>query len=411
MRNKVFLTFLGTGNYQECMYAYQGKQSKKVIYVQTALVDIIAPDCNKYIAFCTESAFNTHFEQLNKECGNKFTAIKIPNGLDETEIWSIFQKIYDELNDNDEVILDITHSFRFIPMLGITLLQYAKFLKKIDVKGLYYGAFDARNEYDNVAPILNLTSFSALQDWSMFGSQFINTGNIMGLNKIIAQSISPILRETRGSNIDAQRIREINKNLEDISLDFSTCRGNELKTGEKIIKLRNDIGELEKNILPAFTPIMEKVKNELKDFEENNYIKNLFASVKWCIDKDLIQQGITQLQEAVITIISDKLGNLTNEERQQRSIISSYLGFGISKPQEEWKEPLTTDIAKQIIQNMENDTYDYEEISKAYSSLSEYRNNINHGGYNSQNIPNNRFKTCLEEQYRKLYEIFLKNAH
>lgn len=52
--------------------------------------------------------------------------VDIPDGKSESEIWEIFQKIYGCLSTNDSIVFDITHSFRSIPMLAITAINYAR---------------------------------------------------------------------------------------------------------------------------------------------------------------------------------------------------------------------------------------------------------------------------------------------
>src|SRR5690606_16601888 len=66
----------------------------------------------------------------------------IPEGFSSEEIWSIFQKIVDNVHTGDIIYLDITHAFRSIPMLGMVLLNYLKALHRIEVKAIYYGAFE-----------------------------------------------------------------------------------------------------------------------------------------------------------------------------------------------------------------------------------------------------------------------------
>lgn len=39
--------------------------------------------------------------------------------------------------EGDEIIFDITHSFRSIPMLAITIMNYAKVLKNCKLKEVY----------------------------------------------------------------------------------------------------------------------------------------------------------------------------------------------------------------------------------------------------------------------------------
>jgi CRISPR-associated protein, TM1812 family len=414
MARKVFLTFLGTGNYLECVYKYNEKKSKVVTYIQTALVDILADDYTDFIAFCTEEASKTHFSKLNEECGGKFKEVIIPQGFDEKEIWDIFKIVFDELEENDEVILDTTHSFRSIPMLGITLIQYAKFIKQITVKGIYYGAFanlglpkeiveKYPNPKDRVAPILDLTSFSILQDWTNYGSQFINTGNVNNLSKIADQSTNKILKETQGQDKNAKKLEKINGYLNEIGEDFRTNRGKKYLAAETIIKAKNAIDELkEQTVLSAFTPILTKLNEEFSKYEKDDE-KNLLHAVQWCIDKDLIQQGITQLQEAVITILCEKIGE-DYMKRKNREIVSSYLTFGIRKPSEEWEGVLKGEKAELLIDKL-GEIESLEEISDRYSALTDKRNTINHGGFTDKDAKSSKFKDALSKNYEELKKL------
>ena len=139
---KVFLSFLGTGNYEKCIYTFEKQKSKNVKFVQNAIVEICKDKFDKKFVLCTPSARNTHYNSLVNEIGYSFEAVNISEDMSEKGIWEIFQQIYDVLDENDEIIFDITHSFRFMPMLGITLLQMAKFLKNIKVKKVFYGAYE-----------------------------------------------------------------------------------------------------------------------------------------------------------------------------------------------------------------------------------------------------------------------------
>ena len=92
----------------------------------------------------------------------ELTPKDIKDGKDTDEIWEIFDVIYNEINDGDELFLDITHAFRYLPMLLTVLINYSKFLKKITVKSITYGNFMAEGD---LKPIMDLTSISVLQDY------------------------------------------------------------------------------------------------------------------------------------------------------------------------------------------------------------------------------------------------------
>ena len=158
MARKVFLSFLGTGNYKECKYVCQEKGESKIVkYVQEAILDLYAKDFSKndiaYI-FLTKDAEEKHWEKLMDKIGEKPFSIQaitnVPEGYSEIEIWNIFQILYDKLEEEDEVILDVTHGFRSLPMLGIVLLNYARSLKKIKIQHILYGAFESLGPAYNI---------------------------------------------------------------------------------------------------------------------------------------------------------------------------------------------------------------------------------------------------------------------
>src|SRR5699024_4490556 len=84
--------------------------------------------------------------------------IEIPNGKSTEEIWEIFQIVYDLIEKGDELLFDITHGFRSLPMLNMVLINYAKLLKEITVSGIFYGNWEARYTEKNkeYSPIWNL---------------------------------------------------------------------------------------------------------------------------------------------------------------------------------------------------------------------------------------------------------------
>lgn len=54
----------------------------------------------------------------------------IPEGRNEQEMWEIFQKVYGQMHEGDELYIDLTHAFRYLPMLVLVLSNYAKLIGK-----------------------------------------------------------------------------------------------------------------------------------------------------------------------------------------------------------------------------------------------------------------------------------------
>ena len=75
-----------------------------------------------------------------------------------------------EIDEGDHIILDITHSFRFFPVLAFIVLSFARITKKCEIKGIFYGAMgsragDAGQTAQIHIPIFDLTPSVELFDW------------------------------------------------------------------------------------------------------------------------------------------------------------------------------------------------------------------------------------------------------
>src|SRR5690606_7835290 len=90
----------------------------------------------------TRLGLRDELESLSKKKGFQVENIGIPEGHNEEELWEIFKTILDQLEEGDEIILDITHSFRYLPMLTFIIINYARIVKKCSLKAVYYGAFE-----------------------------------------------------------------------------------------------------------------------------------------------------------------------------------------------------------------------------------------------------------------------------
>ena len=138
------LTFLGTGKYTETTYVkHDGTACCRTDLFPEAVVELYQPD--QLIAFVTpkvKSDKATELFQLQKTLGSKFRPKDIPNGNSTRELWDIFKACEDVVDPKDEIILDITHAFRSIPLLVFIAASYLRQVKQVELKYIIYGAFD-----------------------------------------------------------------------------------------------------------------------------------------------------------------------------------------------------------------------------------------------------------------------------
>lgn len=329
---KKYISFLGTNRYVPANYYYptEKHQVDYVCYVQEAIIPLLCADWtseDEALIFLTEKAeqenwskggdpknkkdkkrypeygLEKRLEFLKKE-GNYSLGIRpirnIPKGIEEDEIWELFDRILAELAPKDQIILDITYSFRSIPMLGMVLMNYAKLLKGVEVIGVYYGAFETlgqafevwdKDTKDRNAPIVNLMGISELQDWTIAAESFLNGGNAQAISKKIGLTQS-ILAE----------------NLEQFTNSLLMCRGKDLKLDLPINNLKTIVSVSQQtNIQAQLQPILEKVEEKIAPFESRS-VRNGLAAVQWCIDHKMIQQGYTFLQETIVSLTLEESG-------------------------------------------------------------------------------------------------------
>jgi len=420
MANKL-LTFLGTNDYLECNYYLNNSIEKiQTRFIQSALAKLICKNWledDKIIIFVTKDAKEINYDTPNKynkpglnevlkdlklKCMH--TSVLIPEGKDVEELWKIFQKIIDVVDDKDNIYLDITHSFRFMPMLVLITLNYAKFLKGINISEVYYGAIESGgtlNELkkldvkDRYAPIFNITQFVSLFDWTVAVEKFLSTGDATKISELTQTAIKPILRDTKGKDKSAAVMKKLACGLEKFSKDISICRGIEIQNSiSEIKKTLNDPIILD-SLLPQMVPMFQKIKDKYAYFGEDNF-KNIIQVVKWCSEHNQIQQGFTFLQELIISFECKRKGyDITNRKNREN------VACELSK---RWKEVGYDKSKEEKGYNLTPENTDYE-LSKIYSEIGEYRNNINHAGYRENRLSYEKFVKNLKEYIQKVDNI------
>ncbi len=427
MSRKVLLSFLGTGNYMSCKYkSKEMGESKVVVYAQEAIADLYCREFTKndiaYV-FLTKAAEEKHWDDLNSVLVGKHQfkvkGVKnISEGYSEEQLWSIFETIYNVLEEDDEIILDVTHAFRSLPMLQIVLLNYAKSLKNVKINAILYGAFESigpayniaeriPNPKDRVAALLDLTAFSAIQAWTFGAESFIKTGKTTTIKQLSLENIKPILIDSKGKDETANGIRGLMKSLSSIENSITTNRGKLINEGESFEQAKAEILKLSENTDTVFTPIkpiLKQILSKLEVFDERPHWE---AAVQWCIDHELIQQGITQLQEGIISFICEK-HELDKYNLTDRELVAQALNILEQKFEEaDWHTPAAD--YKEKVKEIINDEFAKEHKGN-YAALSTYRNDINHGGYKENSISNGRqFKGNLEKIFKEFR--YIRNEH
>ncbi|MDD7474060.1 MAG: TIGR02221 family CRISPR-associated protein [Bdellovibrionota bacterium] len=382
----LFISFLGTSDYKVCRYYFDNNKNDycDTKFIQEALISkyckYLNEENDRIYIFVTKKAEEKNWNELeyalrsidNLNC--KIIKRNIPNGNNEADLWEIFNIVNNEIIDNDEIYLDITHAFRFIPMISCYLLNFAKIQKNITIKHINYGSIesllpnihsglisdlekDIPNIEDRLAPVYELSLLDSLFDWSTSLDGFIKYGNATKIKDTIQKNnlkFSPLnlfsannsskkgdcmedcLRNliskisdyldvfTKAVYIsDVQKallyIRNIKKALDDLKNDTNL-------SSESLVSIRNDNPQIELTL-----DTLHGLRKEFKDISYDNDIMDSFKISAWCLNHEMYQPSITILYESTITYFLNLLTNILPQDvnnknyLKKREFVSSLL--------------------------------------------------------------------------------------
>lgn len=436
MARKVFISVLGTGFYGKCKYTrgeYNSVKASETRFIQQSTLEYLnVYDWGKNdaaIFLLTGRAKTSNWNKEIKTRQNPITKeeeeyfgleyvleqmnlpveicpVGIADGKDEDEMWKIFNALFNVLKDGDKLYFDLTHSFRYIPMLVLVLGNYSKFLKNVTIKSITYGNYEARNE--NNAPIVDLLPLSALQDWTYAAGQFLESGNVRRLQHLCNEELKPILREAKGSDHDATNLKTFINTLADVIDERVTCRGMNIIKSEAFRKMKNVSDKLETTKIEPLNPVFDKIKQSMVFFDENENVRNGFSAAVWCFQNNLLQQAATILQEFVISYICLRHGIQIDDEGKRDWVTSAFTIKNNNLAEKDWrlnKVPEVAEIQKENIKRiLEDDLFASVDFVNAFVNLSEVRNDYNHSGMRSVRKPLN--PNSIKNNIEKCINIF-----
>lgn len=385
---------------------YEGREAKNA-------QNWLSNQKEKVIEHDVKKGMKTQIAELLGEVADCIEMVEIPDGKSEEEIKGIFKTIYHCIGEEEELIFDITHSFRSIPMIAVSVLNYAKVLKNCTIGAVYYGAYEAAEERKDInkkiVDIVDITYLNDILQWTSAADVFIKYGNAGPMNDLVKKkkdqldynekkrfapleskiksykAFTDAIATCRGQNMDGGKP----KKKENYSIK-SAVEKVQLNSNEKALKVQNE--------MELLVPLVGKVEEKMEPFQVEENYKIGMAMVQWSIDHNMTQQGYTALEETVKTFLCHHYGiDETKEETRDR-----FMGNLINRMKDWKKEKKKTEGTAQErnefyvkwMKEYHGETLEeqYQEIAKAFiysvsyefidniSDLKDIRNDINHFG-------------------------------
>lgn len=391
--------------------------------------------------------------------------IFIEEGRNQEEIDEIFEKIYEAIEPQETICFDFTHGLRNIPMQVLTIINYAKALKEIQVGGMYYGAYELGTKIDKELHVnlLDMTPCSVILDWTSAAESFVESGNSTQIWKLYEAG-------KRAGRQDRRKAENaVLKSLYDLTSCISACRGKTTDSSESSIRkayeefCRNYQRMMENQESMSAAPLsrlFDRIREDLKIFLKQPYLiregrrvrldstATGLAAVEWAIKKEQTQLGFTALEEVIVTLIGEMYGLPAEDQDVRERVIGQPLGYmihvygnckksrkksgmteaelektcrqaGLEKVLEQEEKFWETGRQSEI-EKVKKDAELYvkycgamkdmtEQISmdliRLLSSIVQFRNTLNHFGYQKNVMPYKTFRSNLKKWYQELLHI------
>ena len=359
----IALSFLGTGDYKETTYHdTEIDRSYSSKHFTTVLQKLYEPE--KIFLVMTPEAKNKHASSLSTECD--YVPINVPSGKSTKEIWEMFSSITNEIPENSQLIVDVTHGFRSQPMLALSIAVFLRTVKNVQIKKILYGAYEAKE--NDIAPIFDITSFINILDWTFAVDNFIKFGNANQLRNIL----SALQKKLKFEQDQNSSIKSFGILLNDITQSLALIRPSEVSKFSK--ELPAKINSVKKDIsqIPEVKPLDHLLNIIPQSFSELTFVDdNIFSDAGFAMQANMIKyysetnqlvQAITLSREVVVSLVCkiEGLKFLPKEDREKSEEVlynwSKFLKQGVRL------EDIPTDIGK------------------LWQKIIDARNDINHAG-------------------------------
>ena len=334
---KVFMTVVGMGGYDEATYRI-GDNEYTNRSIQKALLTYFKDtgrEFDKIVFLLTEKARENKWEKVKyteRKKADDGSEIKIPHeeeglrsfteklfpgkavdkniadGVNDNDFLSIFQQIYESMDENDEITFDVTNGFRSIPFLFYPVISYAKELKNITIDNIYYGPY-VRGI--NPTVILDLQKYGEILDWANAAHIFRISGNAKEILQLSQKRYNGL--EEKDSFGESQ---QASKWLSSLTEALLTCRGDDSKesiskSARKLFQSRSKMESSSRNKeYMLFDELLKHALDSVSEFNKDmNHYELGMHTAEWCIERGLVQQAYTALREAHISYLCYAFGD------------------------------------------------------------------------------------------------------
>ncbi|MDD7318486.1 MAG: TIGR02221 family CRISPR-associated protein [Prevotella sp.] len=352
--------------------------------------------CEKQNAHSNPDDFPAEYvKAVENAIGNGSRVVMIKYGITEEEIRYNIKKIFSiegMLNTGDEIYLDITHSFRSLPIYIMNCMAYISNVSRrnIKIESISYGMFEASEELGDKTPVVEMKSLMDVYEWISGAYSFSEFGNTYKISKLINESGN---KEIAGKLLNFAETNNLNM--------IADMR-------EQVDKLNKT--KWDKEGMPEFAKLIVKpvVNGFTKRFNGTDLKDSLFQIklAQWHLECHNYGSAAITLCEGLLTSFCEAADIKKHTDKDIRDFVKGALHKDYKKKRE---VESTADYDYRIeIHDKIFKTFEKEYIQK-YWVLQNIRNTIAHNIDKSQN--NNKASkssATIIEELKKHVDYYIK---
>ncbi|MDI6871117.1 MAG: TIGR02221 family CRISPR-associated protein [Bacillota bacterium] len=321
------LSFLGNSEYEEITYVLDGQRCK-TRYFPIAACHFFEPV--ELVLFLTQAAYDRHAVRLKNELAGRLplTEVLLPHGRAEDEMWLIFNALTHATAEGDEIVLDITHGFRSLPVLAVLAAVFLQVAKRVHLRRLVYGAYDAKTGDGELAeaPVFDLTPFVTLIDWTVAADRFLETGDARELAKRLEEAQDEQHLRRRGGDLP-RNLKGAARAIRKVSQAMALARSHEVMewAARAVSRVERAADEVNKWAQP-FSLLLGRITEmhaalamdkPLADVPRTLLVQ--FELLRRYLNGDQLIQAVTLAREWVVSLVCYRLGyHLLDWEERRR---------------------------------------------------------------------------------------------
>lgn len=284
------------------------------------------------------------------------------------------------IDNKDEVYVDITHSFRSLPMYLMNCLIYIQRVKNIKISKILYGMRDPNIDY---VPVVELNSALDIYDWISGVDALINYGNGYVIYEKLQQSHSKKDQEYAKDIANYSNVFNVNSisDIKSVINKLKKLKAEDMESKMGQLALRSVIKECKRLGTKSEDPISSYLLELSRmQFERRNY-GFAFLALKEAIIYYIVEQNA---DGAMITV----------SEKRSKSISSAIIQCTflrgeqrcVKHPQDNWwisgyNDDRETEWVKNTLRGQK-------ELILTYYKINEYRNGTAHLKQNNVDFSN-----------------------